>query len=109
MHFIFTDNAIKEFMEFFRKNFPDASITPKLHLLEHHAVKFIRRWRGGFGMYGEQGAESIHQTFNKLFRVYGSMKPLSRRLNSVMKAHLTAVNPKAQSMKPRILKRKREE
>jgi len=96
-------------MSHFRENFPEASVTPKLHLLEHHTVKFIRKWLGGFGMYGEQGAESIHQTFNKLFRVYGCMKPLSRRMNSVMKAHLTAVNPKAQCIRPKKLKRKREE
>ena len=25
-----------------------------------HAVTFMRRWGGGFGLYGEQGAENIH-------------------------------------------------
>ena len=58
MVLINTDLKIKEFLGFFRKTFPDVSITPKLHLLEDHVVKFWQLWRVGFGMLGEQGAES---------------------------------------------------
>ena len=46
-------------MSYYRKNFPTASITAKLHLLEDHKVPF-------FGLLGEQGAESIHKDFNAI-------------------------------------------
>jgi len=32
--------------------------------MEHHAVEFIRKWKAGFGLYGEKGAEGIHPAFN---------------------------------------------
>ena len=53
-------------MSFFRKTWPKESITPKLHMLESHATSFISKWGAGFGLYGEQGAESLHAVFNKL-------------------------------------------
>ena len=34
------DNAIKDFMEFYRQSFPDASVIPKMHILEEHVVPF---------------------------------------------------------------------
>ena len=93
-------------MQYFRETFSTASITPKLHMLEHHAIDFIRKWGSGFGLYGEQGAEGIHPTFNNLYATYSRMKPTTRRLNSIMAAHLTSVNPKAQCLKPSIKRRK---
>ena len=93
-------------MSFYRKNFAHETVTPKLHLLEHHAVIFIKRWQNGFGLYWEQGAESIYPTFNKLFQTYCTVKPLRRRLECVMKEHLTRIYPEARSYKPSITKRK---
>ena len=29
-------------------------------MLEDHATDFVEKWKTGFGMYGEQGGESIH-------------------------------------------------
>ena len=75
-------------------------------MLEEHAVNFIKRWGAGFGFYGEQGAESIHNNFNNLQRTYARMKPDSRRLESMMKEHLTRVHPVAKKMRPQIKKRK---
>ena len=49
----FLELAIVDLMQYFRKTWPKESITPKLHLLENHAVDFIRKWGIGFGMYGE--------------------------------------------------------
>ncbi|XP_057298106.1 uncharacterized protein LOC130629028 isoform X2 [Hydractinia symbiolongicarpus] len=69
-----TETAIENFMNYYRKTWPDASITPKLHMLENHAIDFVRRWGTAFGFYGEQGAESIHPTFNKLMATYCQMK-----------------------------------
>lgn len=36
------------------------NITPKLHLLERHAVPLIRTVRIGLGLLSEQGVESLH-------------------------------------------------
>lgn len=60
MSYCSADNAIKDFMEFYRQSFPDASVIPKMHILEEHVVRFLRKWGVGCGFLGEQGAESIH-------------------------------------------------
>ena len=96
-------------MEFFRRTFPKASITPKMHLLEYHTVHFIKRWKYGFGVYGEQGVESIHPIFNGLHNTYGRMKPNTRRLKAMMDAHMITVNPEAKILKPKVEKRKKAE
>ncbi len=62
------ESDIDAFLLFYRSSFPHATITPKLHMVEDHIVDFIRRWRVGLGMLGEQGAESIHARFNQLER-----------------------------------------
>ena len=48
-------SVIDDLMEFWRKTWPQESVTPKMHILESHAVPFISRWKVGFGFYGEQG------------------------------------------------------
>ena len=53
-------------MKFYRETFPWASVLPKMHMLEEHVVSWLRMWHIGFGMMGEQGAESIHAHFNQL-------------------------------------------
>ena len=52
-------------MEYYRTEWPNGSIPPKLHMLEDHATDFVEKWKTGFGMYGEQGGESIHNEFNE--------------------------------------------
>ena len=47
-------------MSSYREKSPQASILPKMHILEDHVVPWMRRWRIGAGLMGEQGAESIH-------------------------------------------------
>ena len=58
------ESTIQEFLTFYRSNFPAAKITTKRHLLEDHVCEFLRTWRVGFEMMGEQGAESIHAAYN---------------------------------------------
>ena len=57
-------------MEFFRTNFPEGKIPIKMHMVEDHAVQWARSTHVGFGLFGEQGAESIHAKFNNLARAY---------------------------------------
>ena len=54
------------FMEFFRTNFPKGTIPIKMHMVEDHAVQWARSTHVGFGLLGEQGAESIHPKFKQL-------------------------------------------
>ncbi|XP_065656336.1 uncharacterized protein LOC136081893 [Hydra vulgaris] len=80
------DLAIKKLMEFYRFTWPDASITPKMHLLENHVYQFIEKWRLGIGVYGEEGGESLHTELNNLNRLLWHMKGRSR-LESTVKEH----------------------
>ena len=61
VHYCFAEEAITSFLSYYRHTFPEASITVKMHLLEDHMVPFLQQsYRVGFGLMGEQGAESIH-------------------------------------------------
>ena len=71
--YVQTAQSIKAFMQDYRDECPHATITPKLHLLEEHAVEWLQRWRVGFGMMGEQGAGSIHAHVNILKRTYSNI------------------------------------
>ena len=51
-------------------------------MLEDHATDFAEKWKTGFGMYGEQGGESIHNEFNQFKTTYCQMQPASKRLDS---------------------------
>ncbi len=55
-----------QFYDVYRDTFPNATITPKLHMLEDHTIPFLKKWGVGLGFLGERGAESIHARFNTL-------------------------------------------
>ena len=69
------EKAIDDLMRYLLATWPTVSIPLKLHMLEDHALEFIRECGIGFGLYGEQGGESIHAEFNSLYRTYRGMKP----------------------------------
>ncbi len=50
-------------MSFYREQFPDASVIPKMHMLETHVVDWLNEWRVGLGLMGEQGAECLFQQY----------------------------------------------
>ena len=52
--------------KFPRSEFPEATIIPKLHLLEDHMVEWLKKYHMAPGLMGEQGAESIHAHLNCL-------------------------------------------
>ena len=55
-------------------------------MLEDHAVDFIGTWTSpGHGVYGDQGAGSIHKIFRLLQRAYCSMQPATIYLQSMLK------------------------
>ena len=46
---LLVEMKIEEFMEFYRKELPQASVTPKLHILEDHVVHWTTKWQFGLG------------------------------------------------------------
>lgn len=95
------------FMGTYRTSFPKATVLPKMHMLEEHVVPWLRQWHIGFGMMGEQGAESIHAYFNSLKRIcHGNGDPV-QKLKQMMNEHLLHIAPANVAAKPVIKKRKK--
>lgn len=94
-----------EFFNYFRTAFPSDTITPKLHMLEKHVVKFIKKWKIGLGMYSEQGAESIHPEFNSLLARFKCMPSDEKRIRSIFEEHHRKVRPEAKKLVPETKKR----
>ena len=71
-------------MAVYQESFPQATVLPKVHMLEEHVVPWpLKQWRIGFGMMGEQGAESIH-AYNSLGRtLWGTPDKVHRLLRTV--------------------------
>ena len=84
-------------MAFYRASFPEATILPKMHLLEDH-VPWFKRWHLGFGLMGEQGAESIHAHLMKLERIYQGIDV--ERLKYIFKEHMLVSAPSLISPAP---------
>ena len=93
-------------MAYYRSQFPTATVTPKLHMLEEHVVPWIKKWGVGFGLLGEQGAESIHAYFNLLRHQYNSIPEHLQRLKQMMVAQHLKVAPDNTTARPPIVKKK---
>ncbi|XP_033113200.1 uncharacterized protein LOC117113857 [Anneissia japonica] len=89
------ENSIKIFSREYRRIAPGV-VQPKLHMLEHHAIPFMREWKVGIGLLAEQGGELIHAEFNRRKRAVYGMKTNLEQLMSIMKAHLTFTSPEIQ-------------
>ena len=91
-------------MTYYRENFPNASVTPKMHLLERHTVKQVSKWKFGMGLLGEQGAESIHSNFNDIERAYLGIPNKKDRLLRVTQEHHLRIDPENVILKPIVKK-----
>ena len=74
-------------------------------MLEEHTVAWVQKWHVGFGLLGEQGAESIHAKFNALHRTYCSIHDKLQHYQCVMKEHLISIAPQNVAAIPVITKR----
>ena len=61
-----------------------------MHMLQDHATEWVRLTHVGFGLLGEQGAESIHAKFNSLGR---AIPDRVERLKCIMNEHLVSIAP----------------
>ena len=86
-------------MEYYRTELPNGTIPPKLHMLEDHATDFLEKWKTGFGMYGEQSGESIHNGFNQPKITYCQIQPASRCLESMLQEHYRHIHPESKVIK----------
>ena len=93
-------------MRYFRANWPDVKVTPKMHMLEKHTVDFLAKWGAGFGYYGEQGGESLHKEFNELNRTYSVVPSSKSRMEYILHEHHRRGNPEARALQPEKKKRK---
>ena len=87
------DMCIKHFLRVYRQSFPNASITPKLHMLEDHTMEQLRRFKVGLGLLNEQCGELLHTEFNRAGRTVHGMKDELLKLMSIMRRHLTTTFP----------------
>ena len=83
----FSGSDINNFMEFYRANFPNSTVFPKLHIREDHVQQWLQHWHIGFGIMGEQGAESLHAHIKKLERQYCGVANELERLKYIVKEH----------------------
>ena len=88
---------IKNFVSFLRCNWPETTISPKLHMIEDHIVPILSRWNVGCGFLGEQGGESIDKCINGLKQRYLNVRNNKDRLKYIMDCHLASTNPHARS------------
>jgi len=97
---------INEFMRDYREAFPQATVLPKMHILEDHVIPWMRRWRIGAGLMGEQGAESIHAHFQHLERIYAGIPNALKRMECLMKEHYIETAPCTASLCPPVKRKK---
>ena len=98
---------IEGFMAFYRRHFPNATVLPKMHFMEAHVANWLEKWNVGLGFMGEQGAESIHASFNNIERSYLNMPNKVERLFRIVQEHHLRTDPDLQSVVPKIKKRKK--
>ena len=91
------DENIKQYMSFFRNSFPTTKIIPKQHLLEVHCVTFMRQYKFGLGLHGEQGGEEIHAVINRLMRRAWGMRCEEDKLTVILNEQMALVSPVLQS------------
>ena len=64
----------------------------KQHLLEDHAVQWLAKYHYGFGLFGEQGIESIHHKIRIIADNHiGIVSPLQRLLSTIEEHHLQSM------------------
>ena len=94
-------------MAYYHKEFPQATILPKMHILEDHTVPWLEKWNIGAGLMGEQGAESLHAHIHKLEANYASIPNKVDRLKYIFDMYNLETAPDLQSLKPEVRERKK--
>ena len=99
-------HAIEQYSEYFRQEFPLVRFTLKQHLIEDRALSWIMEYQFGFGLFGEQGMESIHHKIHKLSDNHNGMINHLQRLKSTIEEHHLHALPSVKCHIPAVKKRK---
>lgn len=91
---------IHQFLKQYRGMFPGEAITPKMHILETHVTKWMKRWHVGTGFHNEQGGESLHNKFNQLQRQFASTRDPLTQLKLMLKEHHVQIMATKDLMEP---------
>ena len=104
----YTEQSIEHFMKFFHKSFPaaEATIPIKMHVLEDHAIPWVNSTHVGFGLLGEQGAESIHAKFTRLGLAHTAVTDIVLHLLCIVKEHLISMAPQVVTAIPTTKEKK---
>lgn len=100
--FLFTVQDISTFTAYLREQFSSqATVLPKLYILEDHVVRFIQKWHFPLGFFGEQDGESVHHEYVDLAaatfaRVHPATKRLKRMREESREEHFVVVHPEKQ-------------
>lgn len=94
-------------MHYYRTTFPDATVLPKMHVLEDHVIPWMERWHLGAGLMGEQGAESLHAHMKKLERTYAGVQNPVDQLKYIVTEHMLESAPSLVTLEPPPAKRKK--
>ena len=85
--------CINRYMAFYRQQFGEHCVIPKQHFLETHCVEFLRKWKVGLGLLGEQGGEEMHAFINSLKDRVRGINNKEQKLRVLMKEQHTIVSP----------------
>ena len=79
-----------EFGNWYPVNFPNQTITPKMHIMIYHMPELAELYHT-VGMFCEQGGEALHPLCNKLDRQYvylsSDVKRMQAMLNRCIRLH----------------------
>ena len=75
--------------------------------MEDHIVPWVRRWRLGSGIMGEQVAVSIHAHIMRLERTYHGIPDNLERLKYVVREQIIESNPSLLELQPPETKRRK--
>ena len=101
------EKDIEKFLSIYRKKFPWTSVLPKMHILEDHAIPWLRRFHLGDGLMGEQGAESMHAHIMKLEKQYEGVHNELQHFKYISKEHQLESAPSLMSLRPPPAKRRK--
>ena len=101
-----TQMCVDSYMSFYRAQFPDVPIIPKQHLLEYHCIPWMRNWKFGMGLHGEQGGEQTHATLNLLKGRAWGVKNEGEQLRVILKEHMAQVSPLLHPLLPSAKRKK---
>ena len=96
-------------MTFYRETFTEATVLPKMHILERHLIAWMEEKGVGLGLMGEQGAESIHAAINGIKAEYRSIPDRVKRLSCILQEHHRHACPTLTLQEPAKKKRKLKE